>query len=223
MCYWDNIPNPVVGLKRPAKFNLLPCVIFLPCEDHTAHACKNGNPAVFRFWYISYNRLKNRLPKIPDQIIVRGLNPVYANNPDSARFQVGEQENTAFALFSKENNQKLQKLGVLQNFLMNYDDTKSKFYKQGIEEYEKRRQNYNQWLNRRTVQDSTLFASRLYRFNYVPQIPWKGSEKDREQSVLQHFFDGIDFNDPVITRTAQINDWMNAYVNMHMKLITNGN
>lgn len=148
------------------------------------------------------------------------INPIYASNPDSVRFQKDEKENTAFALFSKENNQKLQKLGVLQNFLMNYDDTKSKLFKQGIEEYEKRRQGYNQWLNLQTIKDSSLFASSIYRFNYVPKIAWEGSEKDREQSLLQHFFDGIDFNDPVIIKTAQMNDWMNAYVNMNMKLIT---
>lgn len=148
------------------------------------------------------------------------VNPVYANNPDSAWFQKDEKENTAFALFSKENIRQLEKLGVLQNFLMNYDEPKSKFYKQGIEEYEKRRKLFNQWLNLQTIKDSSLFASSMYRFNYVPQIAWEGSEKDREQSVIQHFFDGIDFNDPLIIKTSRMNDWMNAYVNMNMKLIT---
>jgi len=154
------------------------------------------------------------------QNLVLWINPIYASNPDSCRFQKDEKENTAFALFLRENSQKVQKIGILQNFLMNYDDTKSKFYKQGIVEYEKRRNDYNRWLDRRTAQDSSLFASKLYRFNYIPQISWEGSEKDREQSVIQHYLDGIDFNDPVIIKTAQMNDWMNNYVNMHMKMIT---
>jgi thioredoxin-related protein len=148
------------------------------------------------------------------------VNPAYANIPDSCRFQKDEKENSGLALFSKENSQKVQKLGVLQNFLINYDEPKSKFYKQGIDEYEKRKEEYNRWLVRRTIQDSSFFASSMYRFNYVPQISWEGSEKDREQSVIQHFFDGIDFNDPDIIKTAQMNDFMNAFVNMHMKLIT---
>ena len=157
---------------------------------------------------------------ISNQDLELWINPIYSNNPDSTWFQKDEKENTAFALFSKENIQMLQKLGVLQNFLMNFDEPKSKFYKQGIEEYERRRLDYNQWLKMLTIQDSSLFASSMYRFNYVPQISWEGNEKEREQSVIQHFFDGIDFSNPVIIKTAQMNDYMNAYVNLHMKLVT---
>jgi thioredoxin-related protein len=195
-------------------------------ETSTIQVSKEYLPGEF-IVHFEYREKKESKPKpsekrilINQQNLELWINPIYANNPDSIRFQKYEKENTGFLLFSKENNQKLQKLGVLQNFLMNYDEPESKFYKQGIEEYEKRRQGYNHWLNLQTIKDSSLFASSLYRFNYVPQITWEGSEKDREQSVLQHFFDGINFNDPVIIKTAQMNDWMNAYVNISMKQIT---
>lgn len=49
----------------------------------------------------------------------------------------------------KENSLKKEKLGLLQQFLASYDDTKSKFYRQGRKEYEKRRKAYNQWLDSR--------------------------------------------------------------------------
>jgi len=158
---------------------------------------------------------------INDQDIELRINPLFAGNPDSTKFQKDERENTAFTLFSKETERQVKQLGILQNFLMNYDEPKSKFYRQGVSEYEKRRQAYNEWLTLQTIKDSSLFASSMYKFNYVPQIPWEGSEKDREQSVIEHYFDGIDFNDPFIIKTSQINDWMNNYVNLHMKLITN--
>jgi thioredoxin-related protein len=120
----------------------------------------------------------------------------------------------------KENGKQKDKLGLLQQFLANYDDTKSKFYQQGIEEYEKRREAYNQWLDARVKEDRKLFVSSLYRFQFVPEVPWTGTEKERAFSVISHYFDGIDFNDPVITKTSQMNDWMNSYVNLHMQMAT---
>ena len=143
------------------------------------------------------------------------VNPVYVNHPDSTRFQKNEKENTAFTLFSKENSRLKEKLGLLQQFLMNYDDTQSKFYRQGIEEYGKRRQAYNQWLNACVNKDKTLFVSSLYRFHFLPEISWEGSEQDRMNSLISHFFDGIDFNDPNLTKTPDLTDWMDSYVNLY--------
>jgi thioredoxin-related protein len=152
---------------------------------------------------------------INDQDIELWVSPMYCNNTDSTWFQKDERENTAFTLFSKENSRLKEKLGLLQQFLMNYDDTKSEFYRQGKDEFEKRRQAYNQWLENRVKTDKALFVSSLYRFNFIPQIPFEGTEKERLISVINHYFDGIDFNNPIIMRTSQMNDWMNNYVNLY--------
>lgn len=157
---------------------------------------------------------------INNQDLELWVSPMYCNNHDSTWFQKDERENTTFALFSKENARQKEKLGLLQQFLMNYDDTKSEFYKQGIEEYEKRRQVYNLWLDSRVKLDKTLFVCSLYRFNFIPQIPWQSSEKDRMVSVINHYFDGIDFNDPIITKTSKLNEWMNSYVNLYGQMAT---
>jgi len=155
---------------------------------------------------------------INDQDLELWVSPMQANNPDSTWLQKGERENAALALFMKENGRQKEKLGLLQQFLANYDDTKSKFYQQGIEEYEMRREAYNQWLDARAKKDKALFVSSLYRFQYVPEVPWKGTEKERAASVINHYFDGIDFNDPVIIKTSQLNEFMNNYVNLHMQM-----
>ena len=65
---------------------------------------------------------------INDQDLELWVNPLYSNNKDSTRFQQNERENSAFTRFSEENGRRKVKLGLLQNFLMNYDDTKSQFY-----------------------------------------------------------------------------------------------
>jgi thioredoxin-related protein len=157
---------------------------------------------------------------INDQDLELRVSPVYCNNADSSYFQADERENATFARFSEENGRQREKLGVLQNFLMSYDDTGSRFYQEGISEYEKRRQTYNQWLANQAEKDKALFVSNLYGFQHVVQIPWQGSETDRIYSLINHYFDGIDFNDSLIIKTSDINKWMDNYVNLYGQLST---
>ncbi len=98
------------------------------------------------------------------------IHPLYSNNPDSTWFQKRERENSAYSQFLNENDKWKASLGVLQNFLLNYDDTESDFYKSGIEEYELRRNNYNEWLTTESKRNRKLFVSRLFGFEYVPEI-----------------------------------------------------
>ena len=152
---------------------------------------------------------------INNQDLELWVSPKYCNNTDSTYFQEDERENTAFARFSKENGRHKEKMGLLQNFLMNYDDTESTFYQQGIIEYEQRRQAYNQWLTTLSQQDTTLFVSNLYGFQYVPEIPWKGTETGRMESLINHYFDGMDFKNPLLIKTSGLNKWMDNYVNLY--------
>jgi cytochrome oxidase Cu insertion factor (SCO1/SenC/PrrC family) len=146
--------------------------------------------------------------------------PMFSNNPDSTYFQPGERENGAFFKFSAENARKREKLGVLQNFLMSYDDTGAKLYQEAIKEYEQRRQGYNQWLEERAEQDKELFVSNVYSFQHVVKIPWEGTENDRILSLIGHYFDGTDFKDSLIIKTADINKWMDNYVNLYGQMVT---
>ncbi|MFC2110812.1 redoxin domain-containing protein [Bacteroidota bacterium] len=146
-------------------------------------------------------------------------NPMYCINNDSSYFQKDEKENTMFAQFTEENGIRKEKLGLLQNFLMNYDDTESKFYKQGIKEYKKRRSEYNLWLTKQSTQYQALFVSHSFQFQYVPKIAFKCSEADRMQSVTEHYFDGIDFNDTLLLNTTELKKWMDSYVNIYGTMV----
>jgi thiol-disulfide isomerase/thioredoxin len=157
---------------------------------------------------------------ISDQNLELWVSPVFCNNADSTWFQKDERENSTFVEFSKENGRQKEKLGLLQNFLMNYDEPQSKFYKQGVKEYEKRRQTYNQWLKTRIQKDQALFISALYCFNYVPEISWKGSETDRIRNLINHYFDGMDFKNPLLVKTSDLAKWMDNYVNLYGQLST---
>lgn len=143
------------------------------------------------------------------------VNPPYCNNNDSTWFQKEEKENNLFVQFNKENGKQKAQVGLLQNFLLNYDDPQSTFYQKGTAEYEKRRSQYNQWIIEQSTQNKFLFVSHTFRFQYIPQIALKGSEADKIRSVLAHYFDGIDFTDSLIIKTTNLKEWMNGYVNIY--------
>ncbi len=174
---------------------------------------------VLRFDYIekpgSEPYPSERLLVINNQNIEIKVNPPYCNNNDSLLFQKGEKENITLSKFKDENKIRKGKVEVLYNFLMGYDDINSTFYQQGIDEYEKRRATYNNWLKEQVSLYKDLFVSHTFIFEYIPQILFKGSENDRLQSIILHYFDGIDLNDSLLVRTGGFKEWMNTYVNFY--------
>lgn len=157
---------------------------------------------------------------ISDQDLELWVNPMFCNSPDSTWFEKGELENSSFDRFSSASGMKKEQLGLLQNFLLNYDQPGSKFYQQGIREYEQRRQSYNKWLSEKTYEDRDLFISTLYGFQYIPEISWEGSAADRTRSLIAHYFDGIDFNNPNLIKTSGINKFLDGYVNLYGQMTT---
>ncbi len=146
--------------------------------------------------------------------------PKFINNPDSTRFQRDEKENALFLSFSKENAAKKEQLALLQNFLMNYDQPQSVFYTAGTDEYENRRKEYNEWIINQIQQNKEAFVSRTFPFQYVQKIEWKGKEPDRMNSLISHYFDDMDFKDPLLVKTSGLKDWMNKYVNLYGAMST---
>lgn len=148
------------------------------------------------------------------------VNPKAVNNPDSTWFQKGEKENTLFAEFSKQNSKRRTQISLLQSFLVSYDQPESGFYKNGIDEYERRRKEYNAWLAEEIQRHSDAFVSKVFQFQYIPQTEFKGTDAARMQSIMDHYFDYMDFKDPLLAKTADLKDWMNAYVNLYGAMAT---
>jgi hypothetical protein len=157
---------------------------------------------------------------INDQDLNLWVHPIYCNNADSTWFQKEERENTTYVRFLQENNRQKKILDLLQNFLLNYDDNKSAFYRKGIAEYEKRRTGFNQWITEETRKNRALFVSSLFGFNHVPKIKWTGNESDRKQSLREKYFDGMDFNDTLLLKSSLMKEWMDGYVNLYGELAT---
>lgn len=157
---------------------------------------------------------------IGSQDLEMWVKPKAVNNPDSTYFQKGEKENALFATFSMENGKHKEQLGLLQNFLMSYDRPQSKFYTSGVEEYENRRNEYNSWLGAQVDTHKDAFVSCIFPLQYVSPIVWEGTEEDRVNSLMDHYFDGMDFKNPLLAKTADLKDWMNKYVNLYGAMST---
>jgi thioredoxin-related protein len=157
---------------------------------------------------------------IGNQDLEMWVHPIYSNNPDSTWFQKDERENTAYSRFINENAKQKEQLGLLQNFLLNYDNNQSKLYKAALKEYNARRNTFNNWVDTRCKEDKNLFASTLYRFQHVPEISWGGSEADRKKSLRDNYFNGMDFKDTMLLKTSTFKEWMDGYVNLYGELAT---
>lgn len=157
---------------------------------------------------------------VSDQPLAINLNPMYCNSSDSSKFQPNELENDALNRFQSDLGRRMQKIGLLQQFMMEYDEPQSPFYQQGIAEYERRRLDFNTWIGQQTEKDSNLFVSSIYRFHYLPAVSFSGSEQERLLNLIAGYFDGIDWSNPYIIRTSQMNEWMNSYVNLHGQMAT---
>ncbi len=157
---------------------------------------------------------------IGNQDLELWIHPIYSNNPDSTWFQKDERENTTYSLFLKENARQKEKLNLLQNFLLNYDDSKSKLFKTALTEYENRRKSFNNWVDSRHKEDKNLFASTLYGFQHVTEINWGGSESERKKSLRNNYLDGMDFKDSMLIKTSALKEWMDGYVNLYGELAT---
>jgi len=157
---------------------------------------------------------------INDQDLDLWVHPLYSNNPDSTWFQMNERENNTYSQFLTENSKRRAALSLLQNLLLNYDNANTEFYRSGIDEYASRRIIYNKWIKSKARENKKLFVSKLFGFEYIPEIHWNGSDKDRKQSFRENYFEGMDFHDPILLKTSKMKQWMDRYVNLYGELAT---
>jgi cytochrome oxidase Cu insertion factor (SCO1/SenC/PrrC family) len=143
------------------------------------------------------------------------VNPPYINNSDSTKLNSGEKENTVYAAFIKENNNTRKQLDLLRQVLLGYDRTKSDFFKQGVKEFENRRNEFNQWLKKEAKTYKELYVSKLFQFQYIPSVEWVENKMEQPNEILKSYFDGIDFNDTIIIHSREMAKLMDDYMGLY--------
>lgn len=160
---------------------------------------------------------------INKQSLKYSVNPPFCNNQDSMRVEaIGgvETENSALTAFQQEFSNKQSKLGVLQQFLMTYDETNSSVFKAGLSDYEKRRADINSWLKAQEKKYANTFIKSSFCLNYIPDVKFTGNEIENAKQLLEHYFDGINFADSNVVVFPQFAKFLNNYVNMSAQLLT---
>lgn len=142
------------------------------------------------------------------------VSPKYCNNSDSTWFQSGELENATLNRFMTLSRETTAQLGLLQNLLMNYDAPQTDFYQRVVTEYGSRRSRFHQWVDSCTMADQRLFVSNLYGFEKIPAIRFTGSETERLDNLIEHYFDEMSFAKPLLIRTQKFYQFMNNYINL---------
>jgi peroxiredoxin len=157
---------------------------------------------------------------VSNQNLELWVNPRALQKKDSTYFQPGEKENALYDDFMKENMKRREQIGLLQNFLLSYDQPQSSFFTMGVKEFEKRRTEYNQWIDKETNLHKELFVSKTFQFQKIQSVDWRGNEQERLNSLITHYFDDADFKDPLMIRTAELKDWLSKYVNLYGSMST---
>lgn len=202
-------------------------------------AAKENNPASFsiperhlpgefllRFEF--HESKESSRPYTSDKMIILNdedtklwINPKQPNNYETTYFHEGEKENNAFIEFMQQNNTNLEMLDLLQNFLLSYDNIESDFYKSGIDEFNNRRKKHNSWIDSMKEKHKGLFTASLFSFYYVPEVNWVGSELERQQSLIDGYFYGVDFDNEMILKSSSLRTWMDNYVNLYVDMAIN--
>ncbi|MBL7072700.1 MAG: redoxin domain-containing protein [Candidatus Omnitrophica bacterium] len=151
---------------------------------------------------------------INKQNIELSIDPPYINNSEKTKFDAKETENTAYSTFMKENRARRAPVDFLKQLLLTYDRPKSKFYARAVKEFEERRVEYNAWVNAQSKKYQNLYVSRLFRFQHIPKMKWGGTPDEQHARLIQNYFEGIDFNDPLILRSRELSMLMNGYVRL---------
>jgi len=152
---------------------------------------------------------------INKQNIELSIDPPYINNAEKTKLAADETENTAYLAFMKENIERRSPIDFLKQLLLTYDRPESKFYARAVKEFENRRAEYNAWVNAQAKKYQDLYVGRLFRFQHIPDMKWGGTPKEQHARLLKNYFDGIDFNDPLIIGSRELSMLMDGYVGLY--------
>jgi len=140
------------------------------------------------------------------------VNPQYLRG-DSLILE-GDRENRIWWQFGQESGMRQQQIALLGQLLEGYTYTDSKVWKQAALEFEKRRTEYNRWIDSVSMANQGLYVGHLFRFLYMRAVNWEAPPDERFLQQAAHWFDDFDFNDTLVLRSRQMNEYINGYMGL---------
>lgn len=126
-----------------------------------------------------------------------------------------DRENKAWFAFAGKSEQQRQQIGLLRQLLEQYDRPSSSEWNAVLKAYEKRRVNYNRWVDSLAQTQKDLYVSHLYGFQQLKAENWKATPATRMDVLAREWFNSFNFNDPLILRSRQMNELMNGFMGLY--------
>lgn len=133
---------------------------------------------------------------------------------DSLRL-TNDRENMAWSAFMAKSEKQRQQIGLLRQLLEQYDSPLSTEWNGVLKAYEKRRVNYNRWVDSLARAQKDLYVSHLYDFQQIKAENWKTTPDARMATLAREWFNDFNFNDTLVLRSRQMNELMNGYMNLY--------
>ena len=177
---------------------------------------------LFRFGYLTKSGEQPR-PAGLNLMIYNEDIEVYANPQylyGDSLFLVNDRENIIWKQFSEKDKVKRQQIVLLEQLLEGFTDSRSPVWRTAARQYKQLRGEYNRWLKDMEETYRDLYVGHLFAFQQIPDVNWTLPENERFEQLAEHWFYRVGFNDTLCLRSRQLNDFMNAYVNLFSAKIT---
>ncbi|MCG8380495.1 MAG: thioredoxin family protein, partial [Proteobacteria bacterium] len=81
-------------------------------------------------------------------------------------------------------------------------------------EFDKRCKSYNQWIDSMTIAYDHLYVGHLFNFQKLQHIDWSKTAEEQFYDQTSGWFDNFDFDDSLVLRSRQLNEFLNSYVGL---------
>lgn len=146
------------------------------------------------------------------------INPRYLHG-DSLILK-NDRENRLWFYFMNQTSQKRVQMDLLTQLLQGYTGTKEEVYTNAIESYQRRRTDFNLWVDSIYQQNKDLYVSRLFSFSKIHRIDWDAAPEERILQQTRDFFNFINLEDTLVLRSRHMNQFMGAYMGLFGQLST---
>jgi len=136
------------------------------------------------------------------------LDPRAASRPESIDWG-SDKENLTYHAFLKENESRRSRWMMLAQWLQSETPSGKGYYRKSLRELERRRQDYNHWIDSMSEAHASLFVSHLMRVSKAGKSDF-GADPSRTPAT--DFYSMLDIQDTFLLRASQFRQLLDAFV-----------
>lgn len=138
------------------------------------------------------------------------------NNPFQSAQIIASEENRIFFDFKKADALFHQKLGLLEQVVVNYPD-RDEFYLKAAEYFKKFQLQRDKMIDKTAAAHRKTLAGRIIRNQKIPATDATMTPQERDSIFRNEFLAKIDFSDTTLLATSLYTDRAYQYIQMHMR------